>query len=63
VTDYTDLHWFYWGGEQFFLAKAKLQDGRKVQYVIYVSGEKMGKAEILVPGETRITGTVSLNKN
>lgn len=63
VTDYTDLHWFYWGGEQFFLAKAKLQDGRKVQYVIYVSGEKMGKAEILVPGETIITGTVSLNKN
>nr|MCR4772895.1 hypothetical protein [Prevotella sp.] len=63
VADYSDLHWFYWGGEQFFLAKAKLQDGTKVQYVIYVTGEKMGKAEILVPGETRITGTVSLNKN
>ena len=60
VLNFEDLHWFYYGGENMFLAKGKLQSGTKVQYVIWTAGEKRGKGEILKPGDTRITGVVHL---
>lgn len=47
VTDYSALHWRYWGGAQCFKAKATLTDGSMVTYIIPVTGENKGKAELL----------------
>ena len=47
VTDYSALHWRYWGDAQCFKAKATLTDGSMVTYIIPVTGENKGKAELL----------------